>query len=153
MADEYNELESTIVAALKTDSFLGDSANVAEIAEKLTPSFESLYAHQFPNIGVFVTGEDAIQDIDQAYYQRGYNVVIQIACQGGYSAVLDAQLKRIMAEVVRFLNQNNREDTRLGDEDIVAIQVLSTDVSVNFEFDIASYYLGYVNCKIIKNQT
>jgi len=152
MANEYNILESVIVAALKLDAWLGDTDNVALIEEKLTPNYEAGYEHQFPRIGVFITGEDPTTDIDQAYYIRTYNVLVEVACQGGYAPDVDSALKRILAELRRFFQEQNRLDTRLSDEDIIEIQNGAMDVTLNFEIEQSRVYIGQTYLKITMNQ-
>jgi len=150
MANELNEIESTIVAAMQADIWLGDTANVAKIEEKLSPVYQSIFESDFPHIGVFCTGSGPESDQEQGWYEQTYNILIEIGCAGGYSSDVDTQAKKILAEVRRCFREQNRLDTRLSDSGITAIQNAESDVSANFEIEDSKVYLAYTYVTITR---
>ena len=150
MADEYNELESSIASALQMDEWLGNKTNVAVIEEKFTREIESAYEHQLPRIGVLVIGEESESDIGQAYYRRTFNILIEVICAGGYSPQVDTDLKHILAEIRRFFREENRKDIRLNIPGI--IEISNGDMHINYNFESEHVHVGYTNVKVTINQ-
>lgn len=153
MANKFNDLESNIVTALESDSYFSAAAgNVGKIEEKLRENPQSGYESEFPRVGVFVYGGDG-DDIapNAAFYRQRVNVLFEVTCTGGDAAAVDTQLKRVLAELRRFIRDQNQLDTKLSDSTVRSTRNLNWEIAgqpSTEDGQSMNIHLGYTRAEV-----